>query len=267
MNHEPYNLVRLHESFRFGSYLLLVTSLYIGQIDFFREWNVYIPMFDPYVETLGRLVFLKDIMTSKIVCLVFLVITCIGTRAYKDRNLKVSVIVGQMFSGLLLYWGSWLLAERYAPGYLVASFTGFVVLNICFDNVSKLVNVNLMRDRFNQENESFPQERSYRENTCSVNLPIRFMYRRKMKEGWVNVINPFRGTMVIGTPGSGKSYSVVLPFVKQHLRKGFSMCIYDFKYPDLSLVAYNYFLQARREGALPADTRFYVINFDNICQS
>ncbi len=73
--------------------------------------------------------------------------------------------------------------------------------------------------------------------------------------------------MVIGTPGSGKSYSVVLPFIRQHLQKGFSMCIYDFKYPDLSCVAYNYFLKSKRKKKLPTTTRFYVINFDDIRRS
>ena len=101
----------------------------------------------------------------------------------------------------------------------------------------------------------------------SVNLETIYQYRNRQHKGWINVINPFRGTIVIGTPGSGKSYSVVLPFIKQHLEKGFSMCVYDFKYPDLSEVTFNYFLKAKRKKALPETAEFYVINLDDIRKS
>ena len=147
------------------------------------------------------------------------------------------------------------------------SFAGFVLLNIGFDNISKLINVNLMKDRFNIENESFPQEETLRENQYSVNLRSTYLYKGKEHPGWINIVNPFRATMVIGTPGSGKSFSVVLPFIRQHLAKGFAMCVYDFKYADLSEVAYNHFLKAQKSGSLPGSARFYVINFEDIRKS
>jgi type IV secretory pathway TraG/TraD family ATPase VirD4 len=199
--------------------------------------------------------------------LVFLAITCIGTKAKKDRDLKVSTIVVQVVSGLILYWGSLIVFEKYPPAYLILTFSGFVILNVGFDNLSKLINVNLMKDRFNWENESFPQEQKIKENEFSVNLASRYQYKNRTNEGWINVVNPFRGTMVIGTPGSGKSFSVVLPFINQHLEKGFSMCVYDFKYPDLSDVTYNHFLKSKRKGNLPEEAAFYVINFDDIQKS
>ena len=267
MSYERQDLVRLHESFRFISYLLLIASLYLSRIDFFTARGWYIPEFEGLFHKLGQLDFLADIYLSKTVCLVFLLITCIGTKAHKDRELRVSNIVVQIIVGLVLYWGSLLVMEYYDLAYLVASFLGFVLLNIGFDNVSKLINVNLMKDRFNLENESFPQEERPKINPYSVNLPTRYIHKGKDRVGWINIVNPFRGTMVIGTPGSGKSYSVVLPFIRQHLQKGFSMCIYDFKYPDLSLVAYNYFFKSKRKRKLPATTRFYVINFDDIRRS
>jgi hypothetical protein len=146
-------------------------------------------------------------------------------------------------------------------------FFGFVILNIGFDNISKLINVNLMKDRFNEENESFPQEKNYKANEFSVNLATLYQYKKRWNEGWINIVNPFRGSIVIGTPGSGKSYSVVLPFIRQHLSKGFALCVYDFKYPDLSEITYNHFLRARKKGMLPKSARFYVINFDDIRKS
>jgi hypothetical protein len=267
MQTEPHELVKLHEGFRFFCYLLLILSLYVGSSGYFTRQGLVIPEFGPLLEKMQRMQFLSDRYQSKIVCLVFLSITCMGTRAHKDRELAVAVIVRQVLAGLILYWGSLLLFDRYTSAYLALSFIGFVLLNIGFDNISKLINVNLMKDRFNIENESFPQEELVRENEYSVNLETTYKYKGREKDGRINIVNPFRATMVIGTPGSGKSFSVVLPFIRQHLAKGFSMCVYDFKFPDLSLVTYNHFLSARKQGDLPESARFYVINFEDIRKS
>lgn len=267
MNHEPHDLVKLHEGFRFFSYLLLILSLYVGSIGYFTRQGLVIPEFSPLLEKLQGLQFLSDVQLSKLVCLVFLAITCIGTKAHKDRELAVPVVVRQVVFGLLVYWGSLLFWDWYPLTYMGLSFAGFVLLNIGFDNISKLINVNLMKDRFNIENESFPQEETLRENQYSVNLRSTYLYKGKEHPGWINIVNPFRATMVIGTPGSGKSFSVVLPFIRQHLAKGFSMCVYDFKYADLSEVAYNHFLKAQKRGSLPGSARFYVINFEDIRKS
>ena len=264
---EGRELEKLHEGFRFFSYLLLFLSMYLNQLGYFVAHGIDIPAFYPLVAKMHNLTFLANVYKSKTVCLVFLAITCVGTKAHKDRELTVSSIVGQVVGGLILYWGSLILFKSYPVSYLSMTFLGFVLLNIGFDNISKLINVNLMKDRFNVENESFPQESVLKENDYSVNLQTRYLYKDKQQEGWINIINPFRATMVIGTPGSGKSFSVVLPFIRQHLKKGFSMCVYDFKYPDLSLVTYNLFLKARKNGKLPDSTRFYVINFENIQKS
>ena len=267
MQNESRELQRLHEGFRFFSYLILFLTLYIDQLVWFREQGLYIPEFSMVLEKILQLEFLAKTLWAKTVCIAFLAITCIGTKAKKDRDLKVSAIVLQVITGLLMYWGSLLIIVTVPLAYLLLSFFGFVLLNIGFDNISKLINVNLMKDRFNLENESFPQEQAYEENEYSINLETIYQYRNKQHEGWINVINPFRGTIVIGTPGSGKSYSVVLPFIKQHLEKGFCMCVYDFKFPDLSGVAYNHFLKARKQNKLPKQSRFYVINFDDIRRS
>ena len=240
--------------------------MYLNQLGYFTVHGLHIPAFSPLVPKLQNLTFLANVYKSKTVCLVFLAITCVGTKAHKDRELVVSTIVGQVIAGLVLYWGS-LMFKSYPVSYLTLTFFGFVLLNIGFDNISKLINVNLMKDRFNVENESFPQEEVLRKNEYSVNLPTVYQHKGSEHNGWINIVNPFRATMVIGTPGSGKSFSVVLPFIRQHLKKGFSMCVYDFKYPDLSLVTYNHFLKAKKNGKLPESTRFYVINFENIQKS
>ncbi len=264
---EDKDLIKLHEGFRFFCYLLLIISLYLNQRNYLENKGVLIPEFSPLVDKLQQMRFLSAIYLSKAVCLLFLVVTCIGTKAAKRRELTVSKIVVQVLSGMVLYWGCLMFSESFPIWYIVLSFTGFVVLNIAFDNISKLINVNLMKDRFNEENESFLQQEKLTENEYSVNLATRYLYGGELRNGWINIVNPFRATMVIGTPGSGKSFSVVIPFIRQHLNKGFAMCVYDFKYPDLSLVAYNRFLMAKSNERTPKASRFYVINFDDIRKS
>ncbi|MDM8161872.1 type IV secretory system conjugative DNA transfer family protein [Labilibaculum sp. K2S] len=267
MSDESRELVKLHEGFRFFSYFLLILSLYLSQMTFFKGLGIYQIELEALFIKLISIEFLAHPVYSKTVCLVFLIITCIGTKAKKDRELKISTLIFQILFGMIFYWGSLLLVKWQAGLYLLFSFWGFVILNIAFDNISKLINVNLMKDRFNSENESFPQLQELKENEYSVNLPTQFQYKGEIRQGWINVVNPFRGSMVIGTPGSGKSFSVVLPFIKQHLNKEFCMCVYDFKFPDLSQVAYNHFLKAKKKKKLPASSAFYMINFDDIRKS
>ena len=194
---EDKDLIKLHEGFRFFSYLLLILSLYLNQRSYLESKGVLIPEFTPLVDKLLQMRFLSGIYPSKTVCLFFLMVTCIGTKAAKERELKVSKIVVQVLAGLIFYWGSLLLAEWSPLWYILSSFTGFVILNIGFDNVSKLINVNLMKDRFNIENESFLQQEKLMENAYSVNLRTTYLYRRELREGWINIVNPFRATMVI----------------------------------------------------------------------
>ena len=71
--------------------------------------------------------------------------------------------------------------------------------------------------------------------------------------------------MVLGTPGSGKSYFVIRHVITQHIQKGFTMFVYDFKFDDLSKIAYNTWLKNKHKYAkLP---RFFVINFDDLTRS
>lgn len=267
MTGESRELIKMHEGFRFFSYLLLILSLYLGELEYFKKQGIWIPEFEELFERVLQLTCLIDPICSKSICLGFLIITCIGTRAKKDRELNTSTLVTQLILGLFTYWGALFLENRVELAYLIFSFIGFVILNIALDNVSKLINVNLMKDRFNRENESFPQEEKYLENEYSVNLKTLYQSKGKEREGWINIVNPFRASIVIGTPGSGKSFSVVLPFIKQHLEKGFAMCVYDFKFPDLSKVLYHHFLKANRRWNLPKSARFYCINFDDIARS
>ena len=149
--------------------------------------------------------------------------------------------------------------------YLLTLSAGYGCLLAAGVGMSRLLRQNLMEDVFNNENESFMQETRLIENEYSVNLPTRFWYRKKMWHGWINVVNPFRASIVLGTPGSGKSFAVVNSYIKQQIEKGYATYIYDFKFPDLSTIAYNHLL--RHLDGYKVRPKFYVINFDDPSRS
>ena len=125
--------------------------------------------------------------------------------------------------------------------YMILSVIGAVLIHVALDNISKFLKEGLLKDRFNFENESFEQATEAVENKYSVNIPMRFYYKGKFRRGCVSVSNPFRGTWVVGTPGSGKTFSIIEPFIRQHSAKGFAMVVYDYKFPTLATkLYYNY---------------------------
>lgn len=165
---------------------------------------------------------------------------------------------------LFLNW--WLLSIDASSGVCAILYTttlvgGFFCLLASGLWISRLLKNNLLEDVFNTENESFMQETRLMENEYSINLPTKFWYGRKEWKGWINVVNPFRASMILGTPGSGKSYAVVNNYIKQAIEKSYALYIYDFKFDDLSVIAYNHLIKYRHRYKIPP--KFYVINFDN----
>lgn len=156
----------------------------------------------------------------------------------------------------------WMVSLGWYYTYIFTAISGYVCLLLGGVWMSRLLKNNMMDDRFNEENESFMQETKLMENEYSVNLPTRFYYKKRWNRGWINVVNPFRASIVLGTPGSGKSFAVVNNFIKQQIEKGFGLYVYDYKFPDLSLIAYNHMLNhAKSYGENPPT--FCVINFDD----
>lgn len=206
---------------------------------------------------------------TKLFSLLLLALSCLGSRGVKDEKMSWARIHGLLFAGVLLYVAGTFFAEGLTPDqaayYILASSLGYMALMVAGIWSSRLLKGNLMQDVFNNENESFQQETALMQNEYSVNLPTRFYYRGRWNRGWINVVNPFRATIVLGTPGSGKSYAIVNSYIRQHIEKGFSMYIYDFKFDDLSTIAYNHLL--RHTDKYPVPPKFYVINFDNPARS
>ncbi|MGV2451703.1 UNVERIFIED_CONTAM: conjugal transfer protein MobC [Ralstonia mannitolilytica] len=202
---------------------------------------------------------------SKLFAVVLLSLSCLGTKGVKNEKItwkKITVIFSIGF--ILFFLNSILLqsALKSAPIlYTLSMGSGYILLMQAGVWMGRLLKTNLMTDVFNSENESFQQETTLRYNEYSVNIPTKFYYQGKWHQGWINVVNPFRATIVLGTPGSGKSYAVVNNYIRQHIEKGFSMYIYDFKFGDLSTIAYNHLL--KHSNAYKRKPKFYIINFDD----
>ena len=180
-----------------------------------------------------------NLLLTKMFALIFLALSCLGTKTIKNEKITWNRISAALLAGLVLFFMNWwILSLKFDPVvnfglYTATLAAGYVCLLLAGIWVSRMLKHNLMEDVFNEENESFMQETRLIENEYSVNLPTRFYYKGRWNDGWINVVNTFRAQTIIGTPGSGKSYAVVNQYIKQMLAKGFSMYIYDYKFDDL----------------------------------
>ena len=206
-------------------------------------------------------------LITKLFAVLFLALSCLGTKGVKNQKVTWGKIMLFLVFGVLFFFiNGWILDLRLPVSskvilYTFSMATGYLFLLLSGVWISRLIKLNMMDDVFNIENESFMQEMRFMDNEYAVNLPTRFWYRKKQYNGWINVVNPFRATIVLGTPGSGKSYAVINNYIKQQIEKGFSMYIYDYKFPDLSEIAYNHLMN--HTDAYSVKPTFYVINFDD----
>lgn len=204
---------------------------------------------------------------AKWFALLLLALSCFGTKGVKKESIRWKHIIIAITAGMFLYFGCWWMpAKEWLYSYIICTVTGYVALLFGGVWMGRMLKGNLMDDRFNNENESFMQETELKTNDYSVNLPTRFYYNKRWNKGWINVVNPFRATIVLGTPGSGKSYAVVNNYIKQCIEKGYSAYIYDFKFPDLSVIAMNH-LNAHTKDYKGVVPEFRVINFDDPMRS
>ena len=258
-------LAKVIDFMRAISILFVLIHCYWFCYESFREWNITIEVVDRILMNFQKNTGLfSSLLWTKLFAVLFLGLSCLGTRGVKDEKITWRNIIILLVVGFITFFLNWmLLAIPYVGAilYMSSLAIGYICLLMGGTWMSRLLKNNLMDDVFNVENESFMQETRLMGNEYSVNLPTRFYYQKKWNNGWINVVNPFRATIVLGTPGSGKSYAVVTNFIKQQIEKSFAMYIYDYKFPDLSEIAYNHLLKyADRYEVKPT---FYVINFDD----
>ena len=200
--------------------------------------------------------------------LLFLIISLVGVKGKKDGKIRWQIALAYVMIGLAIYFASLLVFHLkgsvpiIAGIYMLLSLSGYLLILSGGTWLSRLLKASLNKDIFNNLNETFPQEERLLENEFSINLPAKYRLKDKVRDSWINIINPFRGLLVAGTPGAGKSYFVIRHIIDQHIKKGFSMFLYDFKYDDLSKIAYNKLLKYRKNYKVQPS--FYVINFDDL---
>jgi hypothetical protein len=228
------------------------------------------------LELLGRFKVFNTVSSCKVAELVCICIVCIGTKAKKALKFNVrTMVVYPVLSGLTLvglcfvfhgmdFGVSWFGFPAGRILYALCSVVGTMLVHQGLDGIAKYYNNKVGEDRFNFENESFQQSENLVANEYSVNIPMIYYWKKRMHRGWINIINPFRGTIVLGTPGSGKSFGVIDPFIRQHSAKGFAMMVYDFKYPALAKTLFYQFCKNRKAGKLPPNCGFRTVNFTDV---
>lgn len=259
-------LAKIMAFMRAVSIIIVLMHLYWFCYGFFieRGWSLEIinKILSNFQRTAGLF---SHTLYTKVFALVLLALSCLGTKGVKDEKITWGKIYVALAIGFVLFFLNFPLLKLPLNTatflYILTTSLGYIALMVAGVWMSRLLRTNLMDDVFNNENESFQQETKLMENEYSVNLPTKFYYKNKWNDGWINIVNPFRATIVLGTPGSGKSYAIVNNYIKQQIEKGFSMYIYDFKFDDLSTIAYNHLLKHRDKYKV--QPKFYVINFDD----
>ena len=270
-------------------YKVFRTFIYVSLIVEFFEYAINPDVLDHWggilVEIHDRLKLLDvyqngHLLHSKVMTLLIICITCIGTRNKKhlEFNAKKMVIYPISIGIVLMFLSVWVFYQHWTPNfftlysstwlYFFMSIVGTILCQIALDNISKYLKDGLLKDRFNFENESFEQMKDKVSNKYSVNIPMRYYYKGKFRKGWVNIVNPFRGTWVVGTPGSGKTFSVIEPFIRQHSKKGFSMVVYDYKFPTLAQKLYYHYCKNGKcvigHDGKKVPAKFNIINFVDV---
>lgn len=261
-------LAKIMEFGRAVSIFLLVVHVYVYCYPSITAWHLNLEVIDRILvnfnDTTG---IFNCILWSKLLAVLLLAVSCLGTHGVKGEKITWPKIYAALVAGCALFFLNWWLLELPLPHmantafYIFTLTAGYLALLMSGLWMSRLYRHNLMEDVFNMENESFMQETRLMENEYSVNLPTRFYYKKRWNNGFVNIVNIFRACMVIGTPGSGKSYAIVNSYIRQLIAKGFAIYIYDYKFDDLSTIAYNSLL--KNMDKYEVKPRFYVINFDD----
>jgi hypothetical protein len=253
---------------RLISIFILSIHFYLCCYQAFKSWQWTAEITDRIIENIAKTGLFNSLLKPKLASLLFLTISLIGVKGRKDEQIKTQPIIVYLIVGLLLYFIS--ILYFYLHGsvqfisilYISQTIIGYLLILTGGGQLSRLIKSNLSKDVFNNLNETFPQEERLLENEYSINLPAKYRLKDKVRDSWINIINPFRGMLVAGTPGAGKSYFVIRHIIDQHIQKGFSMFLYDFKYDDLSKIAYNKLLKYRKNYKVQPS--FYVINFDDL---
>jgi hypothetical protein len=256
---------------RMISLVILGLHFYYYCYGAFKLWHLTASISDGILINVERTGLFSNPNKSKLIALGFLAVSLLGSKGRKDEKQDFKSALAYIICGLLTYFISYLVMLIHAGIvtvamlYMALATVGYILAMTGGGLLSRIIKDRLKNDIFNKENETFPQEERLLENEYSINLPAQYKLKGKLRKSWINIINPFRALLVLGSPGSGKSYFVIRHVITQHIKKGFAMFVYDFKFDDLSVIAYNTWLQNKSKYKYaPA---FYVINFDDLTRT
>ncbi len=265
-------LRQITDFIRFGSIAILAIHFYSSCYDSFQLWHLTNSIVDKIIYNLSsHISLLQGFNKPKIASLLLLGISILGIRGKKDEKLSVSVVVFFLSAGIFIYFITYFLfsstldASIQTVLYVSITTIGYLIILNAGAKISRLLHLKLKGDIFNEKNETFPQEERKLGNEYSINLPALYKFKGQTRKSWINVINPFRALLVLGTPGSGKSYFVIRHVITQHIEKGFTFFIYDFKYPDLTTIAYNNLLKYHQRYSVKP--KLFIINFDDLSRT
>jgi hypothetical protein len=265
-------LHRILDFTRLLSIVLLLLHFYSACYPAIKAWGLTFSFMDTLVFNLTQnLPFLSGINKPKLASLLLLIVSLIGVRGKKSDKLTLTSVMFYIIIGLLLFFISTLFLQLslsetiLAQLYIAITAMGYLSILAGGSRMSRLLYLKLGKDIFNEKNETFPQEERKLTNEYSINLPAQYNLKGKTRRSWINIINPFRALLVLGTPGAGKSYFVIRHVISQHIQKGFTFFIYDYKFPDLTRITYNTARQHTDKYTIPP--KLYIINFDDLSRS
>jgi len=235
----------------------------------FKELGWTAKLLDRILINISHTQLFTSFNKSKLISLGFLLISLLGAKGKMNEKLSYNTAAAYFLTGTVFYFGSYFVLHvsgfsitQIAGTYICITLLGFIFILTGGGLITRIIKNRLNPDVFNKSNETFPQEERLLTNEYSINIPAQYNLKGRIRKSWINFINPMRGLLVIGSPGAGKSYFVIEQVIKQHIEKGFSMFIYDYKYDDLTKIAYNHFLKHRSKYKVPPT--FYCINFDDL---
>lgn len=232
----------------------------------FSSWGWTTEAVDNIVFNCLKLPIFKTVLYTKLSALLMLMVYLVGSKGRKDEKINIKTSLAYCLTGLAFYFVSSLIlyiraeTKEISIYYMGITALGYLFLVAGGSYLSRILKRKIRGDIFNKRNESFPQEERCMENGYSLNFPAQYVFNGKTRKSWINIINPFRALLIAGTPGSGKTYFVIRNVIEQQIAKGFSMFLYDFKYDDLSRIAYNALLANAK--SYPVAPSFFVLNFD-----
>lgn len=277
-NDNTYQQIRIMGAI--GCAVLLALHYYYYCYQAVDAWGFTHPIADRFVGGLARSGLFRHRALSKVMALACLAATTAGVKSPVQARSRRRLILS-LAGGTLLYFGGDLVLvadgdlSLLAGAYITVTLGGLAILYTGVRALISLLTWPFRQDIFNRYNESFPQEERLITNPYSINLRARYVYRNRTRDSWINLIEIFRSTLVMGSPGSAKTSHIFRQMIQQSLAHGMALFVYDLKYDDLTRLTYNTLQQIQKAQATPSKSAqpapvpltFFSLNFDDFTRS